>query len=72
MRADAAVNSANTMAAWAELLPPAEAVGMLNNAQQAYQAALTQEEDAAVNPLAHSEYHHLQLFEQSISTISLA
>lgn len=54
MRADAAVNSGNAMAAWAELLPPAEAVEMLNNAQQAYQAALTQEEDAAVNPLAHS------------------
>ena len=48
VRADAAVNSGNTLAAWAELLPPAQAVQMLTSAQQAYEAALTQEEDAAV------------------------
>ena len=48
MRADAAVNSGNTLAAWAELLPAVEAVQMLASAQKAYEAALTQEEDAAV------------------------
>ena len=51
LRADAAVNSGNTLAAWAELLPAAEAVHMLTNAQQAYEAALSQEEDAAVRHL---------------------
>lgn len=48
MRADAAVNSGNTLAAWAELLPAGAAVQMLASAQKAYEAALTQEEDAAV------------------------
>ncbi|KAL0028647.1 hypothetical protein WJX79_007908 [Trebouxia sp. C0005] len=47
MRADAAVNSGNTLAAWAELLPAGAAVQMLASAQKAYEAALTQEEDAA-------------------------
>ncbi len=48
LRADALVNSGNTLAAWAELLPAGEAVQMLASAQKAYEAALTQEEDAAV------------------------
>jgi len=48
VRADASVNSGNTLAAWAELLPAGEAVQMLASAQKAYEAALTQEEDAAV------------------------
>ena len=49
VRADAAVNSGNTLAAWAELLlPPRDALQMLARAQQAYRAALEQEEDAAV------------------------
>ncbi|DBA87568.1 TPA: hypothetical protein ACH3X1_004592 [Trebouxia sp. C0004] len=47
MRADAAVNSGNALAAWAELLPAGEAVQMLASAQKSYEAALTQEEDAA-------------------------
>ncbi len=49
VRADASVNSGNTLAAWAELLPAGEAVQMLASAQKAYEAALTQEEDAAVS-----------------------
>ena len=40
--------SGNTLAAWAELLEPQEACHMLTTAQQAYEAALTQESDAAV------------------------
>lgn len=64
LRADAAVNSGNTLAAWAELLSAGEAVHMLTNAQQAYEAALSQEEDAAVRHLAlinHAVYVTLQL-----------
>lgn len=63
-RADAAVNTGNSLAAWAELLPAVEAVHMLTNAQQAYEAALSQEEDAAVRhrPLmGHVLYMTLQL-----------
>ncbi|KAL3140757.1 hypothetical protein ABBQ32_005308 [Trebouxia sp. C0010 RCD-2024] len=47
IRADAAVNSGNTLAAWAELLAPQETIQMLVTAQQAYEAALNQESDAA-------------------------
>ena len=53
VRADAAVNSGNTLAAWAELMPAAEAIQMLDSAQQAYQAALAQEQDAAVSHLLY-------------------
>lgn len=40
--------SGNTLAAWAELLAPQETIQMLVTAQQAYEAALNQESDAAV------------------------
>ena len=40
--------SGNTLAAWAELVAPQESLHMLASAQQAYEAALTQESDAAV------------------------
>ena len=53
VRADAAVNSGNTLAAWAEMMPAAEAIQMLDSAQQAYQAALAQEQDAAVSHLLY-------------------
>ena len=46
--------SGNTLAAWAELLPPQEAIQMLASAQQAYEAALAQESDAAVRHNYHA------------------
>ena len=45
---DAVWYSGNTLAAWAELLEAQEACRMLTSAQQAYEAAIAQESDAAV------------------------
>lgn len=49
IRVDAAVNSGNTLASWAELTDPATSIQLLDNAHDAYKIALQQEEDAAVS-----------------------
>ena len=54
VRVDAAVNSGNTLASWAELTDPATSVQLLTSADAAYRAALQQEEDAAVSWLSTS------------------
>lgn len=48
MRPDAAVDLGNSLCAWAELLPPAQAAPLVQQAVEAYQHALAQEEDALV------------------------
>ena len=52
VRVDAAVNSGNTLASWAELTDPATSIQLLSSADEAYKAALQQEEDASVSPTA--------------------
>lgn len=49
VRPDAAVNAANVMCSLAELCEGQEVLGLLNQAVQLYQSALTQEEDTAVS-----------------------
>lgn len=49
VRVDAAVNSGNTLASWAELTEPATSIQLLSSANEAYRIALQQEEDAAVS-----------------------
>lgn len=54
VRVDAAVNSGNALASWAELTDSATSVQLLTSADAAYRAALQQEEDAAVSWLSAS------------------
>ena len=69
IRADAAVNSGNTLAAWAELLPQAEAIEILSSAKQAYETALTEEQDAAVCCLLHCKHEHFTGNTPSLETL---
>ncbi len=51
LREDAAVDCANTLAAWAELVPKAAAAAMFEAAVEAYKVALAQDEDALVRAI---------------------
>ena len=68
--ADAAVNSGNTLAARAELMPAAEAIQMLDSAQQAYEAAFTHAH-ASLHALGRQQGHDVSGQQQHCMSASV-